>query len=631
MGRILVLLFARLLAASSAAPTTVLHNRRERFHRIHSRGGVVRRLAVVAVVGLVAALTGSCEYALPDETTTTDETTTETAWVEVRYLGSYDIEEVWLLTTVGETTDRKLVSDDLIRSDAKLPTDPEGVVPERDVSLHLELEATSPDSATSPRTYALEYIKEKVYFVEPQYYEEPWYTGTFEAGVNHLGDDWALVKETMFIFGNAPAEISQQSGWRFEQVYAGPTGELYLYRVAEPGPVFEPDAGPVLLQDAVDDGYGLYNFVDFGLDPPANTCPLDDPDLAAFDKNPEIPDVAERWAPVIYQDIDADNYTADFITRVDFDGNLLGEDNASNRDRKEVRGAVYYSLVRGARHDFIGYFFYHAEDTSGIFDGGGHEHDVEGIVVSYNRCTRHLDALLANQHGSYASYVAPDNPSLRPPVDRRGVKLTDGQPDDEGFYAPGRMFTLHDQQTYDALAVGVEANTHAVWGRWDSNCVIGPTGHPDGCDPDEHGGDGLIYHYDNFAEEPQPPYPQYPAWPIVSYELIDIAGLWDLAHQPETCGQADPNRSPAEPPPSFLFACHDDPVPWDTLNSEGEDAGNLPWSWGPSAVLDHVCDNDAPNMLLHPAEVFAGFFEHAAGYFVHWYLDNPYADSSSCT
>lgn len=599
------------------------------------RSGLVRRLVVVAIIGLVAALTGSCEYTL------TDETTSETAWVEVRYLGSKDIEEVWLLTAVGETTDRELVSDDLIGSDAKLPSYPDGLVPERDVSLHLELEVTSPDSATSPRYYALEYTKEQSWQgdLEPLYYEEPWYTGTFEAGVNHLGDDWTLVKETMFIFGNAPAGITQQSGWRFEQVYAGPTGELHLYRVAESGPVDDPDAGPVLLQDAVDDGYGLDNFVDFGLDPPANTCPLDDPDLAAFDKNPEIPDVVERWAPVIYQDIDADNYTADFITRVDFDGNLLGQDNASNRDRHPVPGWVYYSLVRGARHDFIGYYSYHAEDTSGILDGSGHEHDFEGIVVSYNRCTRHLDALLTNQHGSYASYVAPDNPSLRPSDDRRGVALIYGQPDEEGFYAPDRMFTLLEwtstvsglQQTYDALAVGIEANTHAVWGRWDSICVIGPSGRPElGCDPDEHGGDGLVYHYDNFGEVPQTPYPQYPAWPIVSYELIDVAGLWDLAHQPETCGQADLDRPSGEPPPSFLFACHDDPVPWDTFNAEGEDAGNLPWSWGPSAVIDHVCDNDAPNMLLDPAGVFAGFFEHDIGYFVHWYLDNPYADSSTC-
>lgn len=48
-------------------------------------------------------------------------------------------------------------------------------------------------------------------------------------------------------------------------------------------------------------------------------------------------------------------------------------------------------------------------------------------------------------------------------------------------------------------------------------------------------------------------------------------------------------------------------------------------------MLDHVCDTDAPNMLLDPAGVFAGFFKHEIGYFVHSYLDNPYADSSTCT
>jgi hypothetical protein len=357
-------------------------------------------------------------------------------------------------------------------------------------------------------------------------------------------------------------------------------------------------------------------------DPTAGDCPIDDRDLAVYDRNAEIPDIVERWAPIIYQDVDQDNLGADSITRVDFDGNLRGSDNKSNWPSSSLPGVVYYSLVRGATHDFLGYYFYHAEDTTGFFGGGGHEHDLEGVVATFNRCTNELDSVLTNYHGDYLPYVSETNP---PGV--AGVQIRDAKTDD-----PEAKFTVLDRTRwitdieytfYDVLAVGVEANTHAVHGQWDHCKVLGGSGRGFGypfCS--SHGGDGVIYEYRDLPELPPQPaaFLQYPDWPVTGYQLKDIKTLWEWAHDAEKCGQSGVDD---------LFACEAGRrLPHDTFNSEDDDAGNLPWTWGPSGVIGHVCDS-TPNMLLDPAAIFDAYFAYPKLHF--FYLDNPYAPSAACS
>lgn len=337
-------------------------------------------------------------------------------------------------------------------------------------------------------------------------------------------------------------------------------------------------------------------------------CPCDEAKLEDFNMNPDVPDIVERWAPVIFHDTDADDQSADLITAVDFDGNWLGADNAANRGRFPLPGVVYYSMARTATHTFLGYYFYHAKSNN-----GGHEHDFEGVVAALNNSTGQIEAVLANVHGPYVPYVSP--------WDVRHIKIKKKH---QGGYRDQLDFSLlrrYPRSTglpyaYDALAVGVEANTHAVWGRWHNKCVIGPQGSPSGCD-DSHGGDGIIYVYKNAAEVPVA-FNQYPNWTEYGYALRDVKDLWDKAQDPAFCGQSGNTA---------IFACQSR-APWDVFNSSGGDAGDLPWVWGTNQVIGHVCDG--ANILLTPAEIFLDWFEFLPDTFSMVYVYQPYTMSNPC-
>lgn len=341
-------------------------------------------------------------------------------------------------------------------------------------------------------------------------------------------------------------------------------------------------------------------------------CACDEARLADFDKNPDVPDIVERWAPVIYQDTDADRVWADLITSVNFDGNWQGADNATNAAKKEkrelLRAVVYFSMVRTATHTFLGYYFYHAHSSN----GWPHEHDLEGVVVAVSRSSGQIEAMLTNVHGPYVPYVAPWD------VRRIQIKKQNKE------YRDLPDFTLLRQSpkssglpyAYDALAVGIEANTHAVWGRWNNKCVVGPTGSPSGCD-DSHGGDGVVYVYKNKAEVPGS-FKRFPNWMEYGYQLRDIKELWIKAQDPAYCGDKEPTA---------IFSRS--VVPCVKFNGLGKDEGDLPWVWGTNQVIDRVCGNE-PNVLLNPAAIFQAWFEFPANTFSNTYVFQPYVMSTPC-
>src|SRR5215203_5798959 len=105
----------------------------------------------------------------------------------------------------------------------------------------------------------------------------------------------------------------------------------------------------------------------FSLQPPA-------------ENNPSYEDLAYRWAPVHYQDTDDSHAKADYITRVNYDGNYICTDNWQNLDKGDLSAYVYYSVVETSTHWFIVYAFFHPRDwTDHPFDQE-HENDMEGIL-----------------------------------------------------------------------------------------------------------------------------------------------------------------------------------------------------------------------------------------------------------
>ncbi len=99
-------------------------------------------------------------------------------------------------------------------------------------------------------------------------------------------------------------------------------------------------------------------------------------------------ELAHHFAPIILQNTRSATIRRDFITRFDFDGdNDPTNQRANGRDpRYPLPAHVYFVVIEGKTHRFIGYAFYHPEDYK---RGLGHENDMEGIMltVSYPGAT----------------------------------------------------------------------------------------------------------------------------------------------------------------------------------------------------------------------------------------------------
>jgi hypothetical protein len=127
-------------------------------------------------------------------------------------------------------------------------------------------------------------------------------------------------------------------------------------------------------------------------------------------------DLALRWAPIHYQDVDATGSHAlggrsDYITRVDFDGDLNGR---NNWDRAGQPGAsfaayAYYSVVETSTHWYVCYLFFHPRDwTDHPFFETEHENDGEGVLIVIERDGSTYGALRAAvtvAHSNFYSYT----------------------------------------------------------------------------------------------------------------------------------------------------------------------------------------------------------------------------------
>ena len=102
--------------------------------------------------------------------------------------------------------------------------------------------------------------------------------------------------------------------------------------------------------------------------------------------------LALRWAPVHYQDVDqtgshALGGAADYIAAYDFDGNLNGRDNWDHAGNAAypLRATGYYSITETSTHWFLVYMFFHPRDWTDSFFDTEHENDAEGVLVAVHR------------------------------------------------------------------------------------------------------------------------------------------------------------------------------------------------------------------------------------------------------
>lgn len=130
--------------------------------------------------------------------------------------------------------------------------------------------------------------------------------------------------------------------------------------------------------------------------------------------------LAFRHAPVLWQKVNDANPRGDYITRVDFAGELdefvHNWANVSDENNKLLAHA-YYSVVETSTHYFILYVFYHGQDwhdgkflhdkVRRKFDE--HLNDLEGalavVAKSANRAEGRVDAFITVSHFHFYSYA----------------------------------------------------------------------------------------------------------------------------------------------------------------------------------------------------------------------------------
>jgi hypothetical protein len=297
-----------------------------------------------------------------------------------------------------------------------------------------------------------------------------------------------------------------------------------------------------------------------------------------------------HYAPVHYQDTDAQNAQADFITRLDFDGNLVATDNWENLTQGGLSAWAYYSVVETCTHWYILYAFYHPRDWSGPPAGLEHENDMEGLleIVRKDRSRfGDLQAIVTIFHNDFYTFTP------------KGSRLAgtgesiDGQLSFEKVDGVMRPMT-----SQEARGHGLKAWPYAGKFRGAKNQ------------------DGVIY----YPSEKEAGTPRSGDDRQVPYRLVDLfspGSLWPLALSEDSQQLGEPVAM----------------AKWGTLRGDkmggcGKgaalcqmNAAHLPWGW------DDIDDGDIfrGEIALDPAHLAEEYFQNL-GSFSRQYLHNPYLE-----
>lgn len=136
--------------------------------------------------------------------------------------------------------------------------------------------------------------------------------------------------------------------------------------------------------------------------------------------------LALRYAPIHYQDVDDTNPQADFLTRFDFDENYDASDNWDHLFEGDLSGAVYYSVVESETHWFILYAFFHPRDRAEGWRRTEHENDLEGFLLFVRKDDTNfgqLEGMVTHAHGKLFTYL-PEESSIIPKKKHKNCLLS---------------------------------------------------------------------------------------------------------------------------------------------------------------------------------------------------------------
>lgn len=216
-------------------------------------------------------------------------------------------------------------------------------------------------------------------------------------------------------------------------------------------------------------------------------------------------DLAVRYSPIIVQDIGGTKY-GDYITRIDYDGDYIGNNNWDNlgypTKARPLPAYVYYAVMETETHYFIWYALFHPADDFHIHYAR-HENDLEGMVM----CVRkdgslygQLRLVQLQAHNDFKQYKAP------------GVTVVYDDEDDIDGTIELQFFNgvLHPRVYVEGGGHGIE---HEDTGSWPS----------------------VIYRYTGTAQDPDDIAPDTVPDRVVGYDLLSIfTEMWE--RRTDCCG-----------------------------------------------------------------------------------------------
>lgn len=123
-------------------------------------------------------------------------------------------------------------------------------------------------------------------------------------------------------------------------------------------------------------------------------------------------DLTEWYAPVIVQDVGCTIY-GDYITRIDYDGDYVGNNNWNNlghpKKARPLPAYVYCSVMETDTHYFIWYTLFHPADDFHCHTFS-HENDLEGMVMCVHKdgsTYGHLRMVQLQAHKHFYQYTTP--------------------------------------------------------------------------------------------------------------------------------------------------------------------------------------------------------------------------------
>ncbi|MBZ0274342.1 hypothetical protein K8I61_20080 [bacterium] len=212
-------------------------------------------------------------------------------------------------------------------------------------------------------------------------------------------------------------------------------------------------------------------------------------------------DLARRYAPVFYQDTGR-RPREDFLTSIDFDGNIDPTDNRENLQAFPLVGAVYYGVSETATHVFIHYAYFHPV-SYGILAAASPAqpaNDMGAVLVVASRSPEPgpPEVVETYYHGEFLQYAGREDVGA-------GSEDIDGR-------------VLVEDHTHARIFISAGDHGALITSEWIAGEYLGDR------DADFPGGDGVVYRAAKSASEPESANDRNATYKLVSI----IESIWKL-------------------------------------------------------------------------------------------------------